>query len=64
MKNIEEMITRETRKLELIEQRIVETDPTEQEKLKRLNEQYEKLRNYIMGLNTALVYIKMEKGLL
>ena len=64
IERLEEMIMREKDKLERLYKRICETSPEEQDKLKRLNIQYDNLRNYIMGLDTALTYIKIEKGML
>jgi len=60
IKNIEEMIIRENDKLEKLYDKICATNPDEQEKLKRMDMQYENLRNYIMGLETAKELIKNE----
>ena len=64
MENIEKMIIREKDKLDNLYDKICATNPDEQDKLRRMNLEYENLRHYIMGLETALTYIKQEKGML
>lgn len=58
--SIEKMIIREKSKLEDLQKRINETDKEDKDKLKRLNKQYDNLHYYIMGLDTALVYMNIE----
>lgn len=58
--SIEKMIIREKSKLENLQKRINETDKEDKDKLKRLNKQYDNLYYYIMGLDTALVYMNIE----
>lgn len=62
MKELEKMIIREKDKLDNLYDKICATNPDEQDKLRRMNIQYENLRHYIMGLETALTYIKLKKG--
>ena len=63
MKNIEKIIERKTKEMEDLKERFNNTPIENKRMLERLDMKIEKLRYYIMGLEDALTYIKIEKGM-
>ena len=64
MKEIEKLIERKKKEMEELVVKYNNTPIGHNSALERLDIRIEKLRHYIMGLEDALLYIKMEKGML